>query len=129
MSQVKIMGECAVLTSTLKLEDIAKLQQIAPEKTSIVDEKGEVVYSIKASGAANISKYGIAFSNANTEGFATATIPLAAGIVPEDRAEFVAKYFESQIVLLNQYEPEFQARIEATLADHAAFIAAVEVLD
>ncbi len=129
MSQMKIMGNCAVLTSTLKLEDIRKLQQIAPDKTQIVDENGTVVYVIGVGITANMSIFGATFNAENSDGFATLTVTIPSTVEPNDRNTYITNRMEACVVAFNQYENAFQTRIESTLAQHEAFVAAIEVLD
>ena len=130
MSQVKIMGESAVLTSTLKREEIELLQKLSPNQLVFLDEDTkDPIFAIGIAKVGSISENGVLFNNHNNDGFATATILLPDGIEIEKRAEWVSEHFEKGINGLNEVEERIHDSAELAKSTHQTFLDGIEILD
>lgn len=89
--KTKIVGQAAVITSELKVEQIKKLARYNPKALRVIEGSGKdatekfmVGFSEGASGAA--SKCGITFNATTTDGFAQVTLPIPGNVEADKRA-------------------------------------------
>lgn len=118
-AEITVLGEAAVLTSSMKLEDIQMLKKYNPKVLSVFDsETKEESFrvSVSAGGAGMANKYGISFSpTANANGYAQVTINL-----PEDHGDvmdYLEDHFGEALLYLNDIEANADEAIAAT-KDH-----------
>lgn len=76
MSKVTVAGSSVVLTSSMKLNDIKKLNRYAPKALQVIDaETKDVEFAVSVSYCEeSLSVYGISFAAANAAGFAQITL-------------------------------------------------------
>lgn len=130
MSQIKILGESAVITSTLKAEGLETLKKFKQEHLTILNDREEVVYAVGMAqgGRGSVTDYGITFNNRDAEGFAQVTITLPDGIAAEERANYVAEKFGNSVTRLNGVEEIIQERIDGVVAAQTAMVESIQVL-
>lgn len=101
MAKVTIMLNSAVLVSSVKKEDIAKLQKYRPSALVLRDEEDNPVFAIGVtSGRGVVGRNGIEFAQ-DVDGFAAVEIP-----VPDiaDKKAYVQDVCGVTILRLNQLE-------------------------
>ena len=127
MATVKVLGNAAVLTSTLKLEDIKLLAKYRPEALELKDDNGEPVFVVTTScdPAGNCSKYGAAFGGSNQEG--QATITHSFGDV-ENVREYLAGIFGDTLMSLKKLEETVPAAVSAVRAERAAIAESIVLI-
>ena len=130
MSQIKILGESAVITSTLKAEGLETLKKFKQEHLTILNDRKEVVYAVGMAqgGRGSVTDYGITFNNRDAEGFAQVTITLPDGIAAEERANYVAEKLGNSVTRLNGVEEIIQERIDEVIAAQTAMVESIQVL-
>ena len=130
MSQIKILGASAVLTSTLKAEGLKKLAELNAGALEIKDaESKEVIFKVGFGANSNVSAYGVTFNGENSEGFAQITLALPVEMNAEAKQAFVAKNYAKPVAMLNSVEDGIQAEIDAAVAAHTSFVNSIEVID
>lgn len=117
-AKVTVIGEAAVVTSGLKLEDIKLAKKYRPEALKLVEDK-QVVFAVDVTSrsAGSINKNGATFSETtDSEGFATITMTI-------DRDGDVEKKLTDEIGMgllkLNQVEEAFGDQLDSIHADQA----------
>jgi len=125
-AKVTVVGEAAVITSALKLEDIKTAKKFRPEALQLLEDKKQV-YAIdvteRSSGA--INGYGATFSNVtDAEGHATITLTA-------DRTGDIKEMIQDKIGLallkLKKVEDNFAEALAGINADKAAIAELIEV--
>lgn len=104
-AKVKIAGNAFVLTSKLKLETIKKMEKYNPAALCLVERRNDEdieIFRISSGKLASISKYGIVFSEANKDGFATATVLLPEGI--DNKKEWIKDNYATALFMLRDLE-------------------------
>lgn len=107
MAKISIVGDAAVVTSTLSVEDIKTLKKYRPEALTLMggEDGKEPVFAVElADGCGSISKYGITFSGATRDGEKKATLTLILKNVTGDVREYVADMYGSALAHLNEME-------------------------
>ena len=103
--KIKIAGNAIVLTSTLKFETIQKMEKLDKNSLCLVEVKNDEeneVFRIATGKQGSISKYGIVFSEANKNGYATATVLLPENVT--DKKGYIKENFMTTLIMLNQLE-------------------------
>lgn len=122
-ASAKVTGGACVITSTMKLEDIKKLERYAPESLALYDDDGNQTFAVDtSSGNGSISNWGATFGKHTTaDGYATITLPYDG----EDPAKFVEDNYGVGIYKLSQLEAlvdEALAEVSRMLGDIRASI-------
>lgn len=125
-AKVTIVGEAAVVTSALKLEDIKTAKKFRPDALKLVEDK-EITYMIdyttRSSGS--INNVGATFSDVtDAEGHATITMCVTR---EGDMKEYVQDKIGLALLKLKKIEDNFAAALEGINADKAAIAALVDV--
>lgn len=104
-ANIKIAGNAIVLTSKLKFETIQKMEKYNRDALCLVevkkDEENEI-FRISTGKLGSISKFGIVFTEANKDGFATVTI-----LLPEDvknKREWIKDNYATTLFMLADLE-------------------------
>ena len=104
--RITIAGNAMVITSTLTLAQIQKLEKHNPKALALAKEHAdgfiEEVFRIGTGATANISKFGITFNEANKAEQATATI-----LFPEkvtNKKEFIKDNYANIFFMLDAVE-------------------------
>lgn len=117
--KVKVLGSAVVFESTIKFDDIKKVEKYRPSALTITDDDGNPVFAVctAPTPCGRINKYGIEFGAASPGDGKYATVTL---INPkpdgEGVKETVADMFGSAIIQMNKLElslPSVLADIDA----------------
>jgi len=127
MANTKIVGRAAVITSTMKVEDIKKMAKYAPTSLKLQDaESKEEIFAVAAGTTASTSKYGITFSTENEAGFAQITLTIPENV---DRTEYVRDTYGDMLQMLAVIEANATDAL-ANIDTHLAEItSSIEVVD
>ncbi len=111
-AKIYIMGAAAVLVSGRSLEDWKKVEKYSPEALKIVNEEGEIVFTIKTGeGGGSVTDEGICWGNyTGVDGNATVTTPLDDDIT--DKKAAVMDIMGSAILDLMDLEKELPDLLE-----------------
>ena len=105
MSKVKIVGNAAVFTSDLKVEEILKVKKFTKGGLKLRDEKGNEIFSIDyATTGGSISEHGIVYSEVNAEGYAQLSTLLDENVPAEHRMDVILDEYAIAIGNLNTLE-------------------------
>lgn len=121
MAKIKVLGEAMTLTSNMKAETIAKAERYCPEALKLIDEEKKP-YFIVQMGAPSVSKFGVSFSNVNSEGKAYNTI------VGFDK-ETIKEDFAEVLFNLNKVEDNVNSAIEKLEERIRTIEDAIEIID
>ena len=124
MAKITINGDAIVVTSSVKLEDLRKVQEARPKALILMggEDNKEEIYrvAVAKTGTGSIDNNGAAFAKATNNGDGLASITAIVNGVTGDIKEFVAKKYGAAVVLLNQIEaaiPDVLKEIEAEEAE------------
>lgn len=124
---VTVIGECAVITSGLKLKDIETAEKYRPEALMLLDEDGEPEYAINtdAKSSGSINKVGATFSKTtDADGHPTITLQVER---TEKIKEQVVEKIGLALLKLNKIEENFGAQLDAINADKAKIEDLIEI--
>lgn len=132
MATIKVVGDVAVITSSLKLEDIQRVQKYRPEALTLMggDEGKTPIFKVEARPGTpgSVSVFGITFGSAghSEAGLATVTVPLT---VPAgtDVKNYVADKYGSAIANLQKLETAIPTVLEAVNAERTTLMSAITV--
>lgn len=126
MANIKVLGNAAVITSTLKYEDIKKVQKYRPDAL-VLRENDEPVFKVGISEhqLGDCSKYGISFGGSNEAGYATVTTTFGEC---EDVKAWLADKYGAALAYLNSMEASLPAVIGAVDAERAAILDSITVM-
>ena len=114
MAKITIVGDAYVVTSSLTLSDLLKIQKYAPCALVLKDAEGKTpIFGVcVGSGSGSINANGAEFAptTSNADGFATITVCVKGGITG-DAKEFVAEQLGTAILRLNELEDTLPAVI------------------
>lgn len=131
MANIKILGNAAVLTSTLKAEDINKLARFKPEALKIINkETKNEIFAISFGYRPNVTPYGVSFTDKTEDGYAQTTIALPPGFVDDkDKIEFVKNQYGYILLNLNKLEAQAQETLNVTAAEFASMEEAITLAE
>lgn len=126
--RIKIVGNAFVLTSTLKLADIRKMEKYDADACVVVAkyDNGETaeVFRIATGKTGSICKHGVVFATANAEGYATVT-----GFIPENvnnKKAYLKDNFASTFFALAELEKHLAQESDNVDKAFAALDAEIE---
>lgn len=129
MSKIKIVGDAAVVTSTILLEDLKTLKKYKPNALKLINsETKEEIFSAAIGDKASFSKYGIVFTGADGEGKATATLTLPTGMTDEKKIEYVKDTYGYGLLNLKSLEDQIKSVMDTTAGEFAAMANSIEIL-
>lgn len=111
MAKINIASNVAIIKSSHTLEDLARVAEYRPDALALRDENGDEVFRIGVGGN-SVSKYGIEFSQAATDGKAVANVGFPDEIPGEERKAYVMKHLGKVLLQLNQIEEQLPAVAE-----------------
>lgn len=119
MARITVVGNAAIITSELKLEDIKLIEKHCAEALTLKDENGNEYFRVgTCDGTGSIGKYGVEFGAKNQEGYATLTF--VHDYTEGDIKEQIADAIGSEVMNLSKVEvkaqenlPEVTQRINA----------------
>lgn len=131
MAKVTIAGNAVVVTSSLKLEELATIQKYRPKALTLMggENNKEEIFTIDVGngGCGEIGTYGAYFCNATHDEAKKACITMCMEGATGDIKEFVADKLGSAIVCLNKLEQTLPAVLEEITAEKAAVMANITV--
>lgn len=108
--RIKIAGNAMIITSSLKLDSIKRMEKYDPRALALHtysrDEEIEI-FRVSTAATASVGKFGIAFSEADKNGFATATVLFPEGVT--DKKAFIRDNFTAALLMLCDVERQVQA--------------------
>lgn len=123
-STIKIVGDAAVLTSAVKMEDWEKVLKYRPEATTLKDEDGDTVFVVAAKDGANgsIGRFGVIFNSTSrdTDHLAQITICVPTGV--EDVNEWAIETFAEFKSKLDKIEGAIPTVLAEINAEHREFL-------
>ena len=131
MAKTKILGTAVTITSTIKVADfktLAKFKPAALALTEVVDGVKEEKFSVALGTSPSVTKYGIVFDSANTDGYAEVTLQIPASIAADKRKEYVADTYGYALLNLNQLEGQIAEVMAETEADFIAINEGIELV-
>lgn len=132
MAKITVAGTACVITSALKLKDIALMAKYRPDHLALYEEKdGKKILDFAigvTEGKGHICEFGITFNSESNdgEGFAqiTGSVPAGDGTVAERVAEAVGP----AVLKLNKLEETLPDAIAALKAERQAMVDSVNIL-
>ena len=131
MAKTKILGTAVTITSAVKVADfktLAKFKPAALALTEVVDGVKEEKFSVALGTSPRVTKYGIVFDSANTDGYAEVTLQIPASIAADKRKEYVADTYGYALLNLNQLEGQIAEVMAETEADFIAINDGIELV-
>ena len=131
MAKTKILGTAVTITSAVKVADfktLAKFKPAALALTEVVDGVKEEKFSVALGTSPSVTKYGIIFDSANTDGYAEVTLQIPASIAADKRKEYVADTYGYALLNLNQLEGQIAEVMAETEADFIAINDNIELV-
>ena len=129
MAKIKVMGNAAVIESSLTLGDIALVKAYRPKALTLMggeNGKDELFkLGISADPYGDIDKFGATFGAANADGKAIIT-ELYAPVSDDIKSELADKY-GAAMTNLGKLEEVLPTVVEEIKAERAALIASIEV--
>lgn len=105
MAKVKIAGNAAIITSTLKVEEIEKIRKYTKSGLTLKDETGKNdIFTICLGDASSLSKRGICYASQDNEGYALATLPIPEYLVGNERKTYITDNFAMELANLANLE-------------------------
>ena len=129
MAKTKILGTAVTITSAVKVayfKTLAKFKPAALALTEVVDGVKEEKFSVALGTNPSVTKYGIVFDSANTDGYAEVTLQIPASITADKRKEYVADTYGYALLNLNQLEGQIAEVMAETEADFIAINDSIE---
>lgn len=121
MAKITIAGDAVVVTSSLKLEDIKKLEKYRPNSLVLKggEDGKEPIFVMGSGSKGSINAYGAEFNSVTHDDERLATITMALPCGAEDVKKAVAEVIGAAILNLNKLEqqlPDVLAEIDAETA-------------
>lgn len=107
---VKILGTSATITSSLKFEELEKLEQFTPAELTLKDEDKKPIFRITV-GPPSVNQNGVQFNNYNSEGFAQCTVKLPIALMEDKRREFFQEQYGIALFNLGKLEASLEEKL------------------
>jgi len=108
MAKITIAGDAMVITSSMTLEEIKKLEKYSPKSLVLKekeDSKDVEVFRVGSTdGAGSINQYGASFGSASHDEKALATITMCIPKDTEDAVSYAADKVGAALMNLNRIE-------------------------
>lgn len=131
MAKIVIAGEAAVITSSMKLEDLRTIRKYRPDALVLKggDDGTEPIFaiSVATSGGGDINQYGATFATESHDGAKLATITLVGLPGGENIREAVAECVGSAIISLNKIEETLPGVLAEIAAEKQAVLSNITV--
>ena len=121
MAKITVVGDAAVVTSSITLANLKKIEKYRPKALTLFggEDGKEPVFKIGTGSKGSINEYGATFSGETHDDkkLATITIPLTG--VTGDVKEYVAESTGTAIININKIERSLGAALEEIDAEKA----------
>jgi len=133
MSKITIAGNATVVTSTLKLEELATIKKYRPKALILMggENNKEEIFRIDVgtSGCGEMNQYGAYFCNVTPDDKGLACITMCNNGVAGDKIkEHVAEALGVAVIYLNKLEEALPAVLEEIKTEKAAVMGAITVI-
>ena len=129
MAKTKILGTSVTITSAIKVTDLKKLEKFKPAALKLTETVGSVKeekFSVALGTSPSVTKHGIVFNSANTDGYAEVTLQIPTSIAADKRKEYVADTYGYALLSLNELESQIAEVLAETEADFIAINEGIE---
>ena len=131
MAKITIAGNAIVVTSSMKLEQLANIKKYRPKALILMggENNKEEIFTIDVGngGCGDINGYGAYFCNATHDNDKMACITMCMEGVTGDIKEFVADKLGSAIIHLNKLEQALPAVLDEITAEKATIMENITV--
>lgn len=130
MAQIVIAGDAAVITSSLKLEDIRTVEKYRPKELVLYggEDGKEPVYAVgSTNGAGNINAVGASFGRETRDDRKLATITMVIPSNVADAKEFIADSLGAAVINLNKLEQKIPAVLEEIANEKAEVLSNISI--
>lgn len=130
MAKVKVVGDAAVVISSLKLSDIELVKKYRPKALVLFggEDGKEPVFAIgTTNGAGGINQYGATFNGATHDDSQLACITMVMKNAGADVKEWLADQIGSALMSLNKLEEILPDVIEEIAEERAGVIDSIDV--
>lgn len=129
MAKVRVLGDAIQLKTELTKEDLDRVKAFAPESLKLYDQDGNEVFGVDE-GDAFYSKYGVCFSNTDSEGrlFMTSDNPVEDHSDPEKEKEEIIKHFAQILNKLEAIEMSVRNARQALMEIEESVKTSVEIV-
>lgn len=128
MAKINVVGDVVIITSTVKLSDIQKLEKLKPEVLALKDDNGDEIFRIASGEHGRITSFGVVFSGETRDDRKLATVTMAAPNVDgADIREVVADLLGETLEQVAAVETQVATKLPEILRRRDALIASIEV--
>ena len=121
--KAQLVGKALVITSDIKIKDIARAQKICPDALDLMDDDKNVLFSVAAVAKnGDIGKYGVQFDTESPDGKAQITLMLDKAPSKDELAD----RYGAALINLTAVEAKFATEFTTAKAELDAAIANVE---
>lgn len=131
MSKISVIGNVAVITSTMKLEDLKTIKKYRPGALTLMggENNKEPIFCIDVgTGHGDANGYGACFTERTRDEHQLACITVPLTGVEGDIKEYLADRFGEAITNLNALEAVLPGVLEQVKTQKAAVMAAINVM-
>ena len=129
--KINVLGNAAVFTSTMKLEELQLLKKFRPEALTLYGGKdGDVpLFTISTEGGAGINEVGATFKDASRDGqgLATITMELTVGGDGEAVKAYIADKFGSALMHIEELEGKLPDVVREIAAQKASVMSQIHI--
>ena len=116
MADVRIAGNTVVITSTVTLEQIKRLEKHRPEALEVRNAKDEVTFRV-GTGSNSLNTFGASFNSATLDERKLALIQIEIPDGVTDAKTWFAETYGKALVLLKQVEAELNTAIRVVAGE------------
>lgn len=131
MAKIVTLGDAAVLTSAVKLEDYKKVKKYRPKALVLMggdDEKEEVFRVGVVNGAGSLTKFGVEFGKETHDDKKLACLTVQMEDIGDcDIKKFAADKFGPALILLNKIEEKIPDVLKEIADEEAAVLELITV--
>jgi hypothetical protein len=128
MSKVSVVGNAAVITSSLKLEDIKLLEKYRPKALMLMggEDGKEPIFRV-GTGAGTINEYGVSFDGETRDDNKLATLTI---VVDTDRdiKEALVDNIGAPVMMLNKVEKAAAEVVDEVKNERKEFMDSINVI-
>jgi hypothetical protein len=132
MANIVVSGNCAVIKSTAKLEELERLEKYAPNALVLFggEDGKEPVFRLGVSknGNGSVDRFGALFDATTTSADGFATITMALCSFDGDLKEFLADQLGASLRQIAAIEESIPGALDQVNADRAAVMSQIEIV-
>jgi hypothetical protein len=127
MAKIKVIGNAAVVTSSVKVADLQKLGKFKPASLKLIDKETKDELFAIGIGSASLNKFGASFPVADKDGFAEMTLVIPESVKADAKKAYVEDTYGYALLNLNKVEAQIADTLEVVAGDFAAISENIEV--